>query len=517
VEWTQRQAPALQGRLAALIVVIAALLFLAPINSFTNNYDEGVYWQSLRAMAAGHPLFTSVFSSQPPYFLLSIYPFYMAFGQSIAAARAGVAFFGLVGVVALYWLASELVDAWFGLLAAALLLTQPIYLQQAHTLESDGPAVAVSILAVAVAVGALRRVGTARRWLVALSGALLAYATLIKLSAVIAVVPIALYALAPVFQSFMAEGGIIRSPGAVELRRAARIAVVDVAWLAGGAAVATLALLAPFAGALPEMWRQSVAFHVTAQQSGLPASETNGIGLRAILAGNIPLELLTLVTVAAAIWRRAWWVAPPIAWLLAAIVALTPLNPYFAHYASLLTPGLALSVALAPGLLAPLLKRTRARWLALASGAAIAVLLATMLISGAQASLALARTTASNDALAQIAAINAFTEPGEVIVSDNQYVAAEADHSVPPELVDTSYVRIHTGSLTTAELEAVIERDHIRVVILATNRLATAPDFLPWLKDHFTLLAVSGKGGLNGDGFQVYVRGGSGEPGGATA
>jgi hypothetical protein len=168
-------------------------------------------------------------------------------------------------------------------------------------------------------------------------------------------------------------------------------------------------------------------------------------------------------------------------------------------------------------LLAPLLKRAHGRWVALASGVAITVLLAVTLVGDTQESLALARAVIPDSALAQIAAINAFTEPGEVIVSDNQYVASEADHSVPPELVDTSYVRIHTGSLTTAELEAVIERDHIRVVILASNRLATAPDFLPWLKTHFTLLAQAGKGGLNGDGFQIYVRGGGGEPGAAAA
>src|SRR5713226_368378 len=35
-----------------------------------DTYDEGVYWQSLRAMSAGHLLYQQIFYSQPPFFLL---------------------------------------------------------------------------------------------------------------------------------------------------------------------------------------------------------------------------------------------------------------------------------------------------------------------------------------------------------------------------------------------------------------------------------------------------------------
>src|SRR5947209_7394539 len=44
-----------------------------------DGYDEGVYWQSLRAMASGHSLYQQIFYSQPPFFLLSIYPIYSLF------------------------------------------------------------------------------------------------------------------------------------------------------------------------------------------------------------------------------------------------------------------------------------------------------------------------------------------------------------------------------------------------------------------------------------------------------
>jgi hypothetical protein len=102
--------------------------------------------------------------------------------------------------------------------------------------------------------------------------------------------------------------------------------------------------------------------------------------------------------------------------------------------------------------------------------------------------------------------MNSFTTPGEEIVTDDPYVAAEAGHSVPPELVDTSYVRVTTDYLTAAQLESIVERDHIRVVILATNRLVQVPGFTQWLRARYKLAARAGRGGVDGDGYQVYIR-----------
>jgi hypothetical protein len=45
--------------------------------------DEGVYWQSLRAMSAGYHLYREIFCSQPPLFLMSIYPVYELLGSPL--------------------------------------------------------------------------------------------------------------------------------------------------------------------------------------------------------------------------------------------------------------------------------------------------------------------------------------------------------------------------------------------------------------------------------------------------
>src|SRR5579864_5430072 len=88
-------------------VVVLALLALAgwmrwhtlDVPFDRDSYDEGVYWQSLRSLAQGYTLYGQIFYSQPPAFLLSVYPVYRIFGQSILAARVAIALLSLCGLL----------------------------------------------------------------------------------------------------------------------------------------------------------------------------------------------------------------------------------------------------------------------------------------------------------------------------------------------------------------------------------------------------------------------------------
>ena len=90
---------------SAISLGVAVALRVWPLHGVASDYDEGVYWRSLRVMSLGHPLYTTVFSSQPPGFLSSILPMYRLLGQSLVAARLAVVAYSLLGLVAMYRLA----------------------------------------------------------------------------------------------------------------------------------------------------------------------------------------------------------------------------------------------------------------------------------------------------------------------------------------------------------------------------------------------------------------------------
>ena len=147
---------------AAVVVGIGfAAIEAIVLNVRIRDYDEGVYWQSIRALARGEPLFSSVFASQPPAFYYALLPFDVA-GHAPASLRLGVLILGLVGLAATYVVGRLLAGPIAGLVAVLLAATSPLYLHQSAVVQADGPAVAVSTVSVAFALLAVRADGRKR-------------------------------------------------------------------------------------------------------------------------------------------------------------------------------------------------------------------------------------------------------------------------------------------------------------------------------------------------------------------
>jgi hypothetical protein len=92
-------------------------------------------------------------------------------------------------------------------------------------------------------------------------------------------------------------------------------------------------------------------------------------------------------------------------------------------------------------------------------------------------------------------ALQSVSAPGEVVLSDDQYVAALANRDVPPQLVDTSAVRITSGYLTTPELERYITRNRIHVILFANGRFDLLPGFRDWVAARYTQVETFDHGG----------------------
>jgi 4-amino-4-deoxy-L-arabinose transferase-like glycosyltransferase len=492
-----------------------------------DGYDEGVYWQSLRAMAAGHTLYQQIFYSQPPFFLLSIYPFYTLFGQTLWAARLGIAVVSLTGLVGAFYLGKAISGRIGALIALLLMMIDPFYMSQSQKLEAEAPSAGLSLLAVGLAYMWWENPeGAAGLWLAALCGISAALSILSKLLGVTALVPVGLLMLAHLWR-------IWRRP------RAQRLSYARSLLLGIAAFVLTMLLfLLPFVGARHEFWAGVVTFHTAAAQQ-----------FKSTLAGNFPsmVHLLTsptaiiaLFSLLVALLRRDWRVLPLVAWLVATVLVLVNQAPLFHHHlVALIPPMIALAVVgISPfiglsrlaSLLSGNVRNTTAAKAAseadtlevqavsiqehqqntrfaiapqvrsnvsllLRTVGSIVTLVALLIVliinlQGAQQYFQGERTQgASNNTqqgLLVAQDLHNATHPGDLVITDAQFLVALADRNTPPSLVDTSIVRIDTNYLTLQQLIQAASQPQVHAVLFYTGRLsiASVTAFHAWVATH---------------------------------
>src|SRR5215471_218154 len=107
-------------------------------------------------------------------------PGHVVSGGALAADRLTVLVVALAGVAAAGRTAGLLAGRWAGLLAAALLAADPLFFRQSVTLQAEGPAVALALVALAAAAEGRHR---AAPLLDAAAGGVLVLAVLTKLLA----------------------------------------------------------------------------------------------------------------------------------------------------------------------------------------------------------------------------------------------------------------------------------------------------------------------------------------------
>jgi len=513
-----QQAALSQGApLILALAVVALVLRLWPLGGYATDYqDEGAYWQSLRSMAAGHHLFSEVFSSQPPFFLLGLFPFYALLGQTLVAARLGVVLYSLLGLAGLYYIARATGGRAAALLALALLIVDPLYLNASYSLQAEGPAVGLGAAGVALAAVASRVIGPPRRLLALASGIVIGLGIMAKLFDVVAVVPAALYLLLPADHSWLGRADASTPPPTfsrletwrARLGRYARRALPDLVLLGLGVMASVAALFLPYKLAGAPAYDQAVRFHLIVEQTWLNNGPQYNLQLiRTTLrdAYSWPYALLALVACLLAIWRRAWTVVPPLAWLLASLIVLARQQPLLGHQLVLIAPPLAVLASLVLPLIAgPRLgQRLRDRASPIKPLAAALPVAAVLVVAAAALGIGTARSLSADVARSQpipaidtamARALDATTGPNEVIVTDLQYVAGLAGRSVPPWLVDTSQVRITVGYLdghflSTGQVLDAITHDRVRVILYgglsSSHRLSELPGFLPWVRQHY--------------------------------
>ena len=446
----------MRGRLTAWAAVSIGVSFLAietiVLNTRIRDYDEGVYWQSVRALARGEPLFRSVFASQPPIFYEALLPFYWV-GHSLMSLRITVLILGIVGLASSYAVGRLLAGQVAGLVAVVLAATSPLYLHQSAIVQADGPAVAISMLAVALALGAARTDGRLRDGLAVAAGLALSLSIGTKLLGVVALIPIAL--------------GIIGAPHG----RGRLVAGALVGGFLGMVFVVLPVLASPRVA-----FDQLVLSHLRA--GGSTQGDLGGNLKLLLLHREVPLEALAAVGVALAASRRDRAIIMPLAWTAASVLAVLFYHPLFAHHLVMLS----LTFALVAAVGLRNLRMIGTRGTVLAGGLVVVIASAGAYVAFRDLQLAL--TPDLHDA-EMTAAVRAVSRPRDYWISDNPFAVAAANRDIPGALVDTSGQRTRAGLLTVVDLEAARVRYDVRWVLVDSFRLEAVPGFHAWRDQHF--------------------------------
>ncbi len=390
-----------------------------------------------------------------------------------------------MGIVAIYVIGRALGGRWVGVLAAVLLALNPRYLQESTTLQAEIPSLTLSLVGIAL-VAVVMRGTLSQTWrllLIATAGVALGAAIMMKLLAVVALIPAILLIVMPLIVG-MRERRFNRqtplpSPATSGL-------------LFGGLLVACIVILAPFAPQWGALYDQVIGFHLVAR-----GTSGGGPVANLLLLPDITW-IVAALGLAVALWRRMWAALPLLAWLLAGVLLLVVQRPLFDPHVLILAPPLALLAALG-GVAAIGLARSnwniRAKESLLMAGTLVA--LGVTLLAGLWLDARQIRADSAYDGGRRAQMVQALQDhaiPSGPVVTDDQYVAALAGRDTPPELVDTSLVRIATGSLTTDEVERIIRRDDVHVVLFATDRLDRLPGLRAWVEANFQPVRSFGAG-----------------------
>ena len=472
---------------AAVVATVATAVTIA---AFSHDYDEGVYLQSLLSLDAGHPMYSSVFSSQPPLFLFGMLPLFHLAGPSVVAARVTLVLVVLVGLVAV-WRLGRRAGRNSGLLAVALMLSVGPWVTSADRLASTVPSVAVSVVGVAIASAAARRSGRARWGLALGAGVVLAVATMIKLLGVVAIVPAGLFLVLPSTARPDADADTDTDTDAD-----GQDAVSAWSWRSGlsaavalpvGALVGVVAVSAVF-WSHGDLYEQVVSFHLQAR--GVRAGLLFNVKNLSFAVLTIPVFLAALLAIGIVEWRRLRSATIYVAWLVTGGVFLLLQHPLFSPHKLLLVPPAALLVAGLPAWLAQQGAPARVeRWGRLAVSAVVVVGLIGLTYDTVTTTRSPGRTTTL-----MIDALRAHVPASTLVVTDDQVVAAAAGRRVPSPLVDTSNVRFEAGSLTAAELIRVTDAE-AGAVLLTGGRFDHVPEFTAWVEQHLDRVATFPGGG----------------------
>jgi hypothetical protein len=449
----------------AAIVAAAGALFSRGFD-VAPSFDEGVYLAQVDALVHGQGLGSDVFAAQPPgfYWLLRVAAWLGGLG--VHQVRTAVLILALAGVVLAYAVGRFAAGPGGGLIAAAALTIVPSYGVSAVRVSADLPGTVFALASLACLLAPWERGARVR---LALAGALLAFAELVKLDAFILVVPVASY---------------------FAWRRRSR---ADLVAFGGAAALVVGAAALALGGSIGAVWRGAVSYHVAARAVSGGYSQ-NLHELAGFLHPRQPFTtLLVLAVVATVLDRRLLRTLWPF-WVSAvgALAFVLWHRPLHDNHMVLLAVAAATATGVSLGATIGHIRRGRA----VATGVVVVLLAAGYVQSTRQAQRnALPVPAGLPWAAKQVARL---TPPGALVVSDEPLVPFLAHRQMPGRIIDTALLRFSAGYLDDRTVIRASAEPRVAAVVVGRAFLSR-PKLLSWIVHHFVRAGER-------DGVSVYVR-----------
>ena len=423
-----------------------------------DDADEWRYTACSRLVEHGYALFSQVFSAQPPLLLVSLSTGMRLFGDSIDGARWVEIAFGLLGLVCVAWLAWLLGGPVAASAASLVLAVSPGFLVYSHTVEAEGPMMALVVLSLGLAASYAR---SQVRVLAPLAGLALGAAILMKLFAAEALLP-ALWLIA------LDRG---EQPGVVADRGM---------YLIGVAAplVADFGLLHP-----RQQWDQVIALHEQAARASLPGVTPPLRLLGQFLSLDLGLTLLAGAGILSLLLLGRWRAAAFLAlWVVGNVAMLLLFRPLFPHHLAILLAGLAVSAGAGIAESLEAFSTARSGTVPVIVALAAYVLLVPGLVHDDRHLL----ITVPQPLVVDLARyVTQHSGPSDFVALDDLQVADRARRFVPPPLCDPSNVRLHAGYLSAQDLIDSTLQFHTRLVVPSFGIYQQVPGYLAWLRQHY--------------------------------
>ncbi len=450
-----------------ILVLFSIIIFFSQlklINHPVKDNDEGIYLTTFHLINQGHPPYKETFLSQPPGFLLTVYPGYLLFGKTLAGARLIIGLWSIVGLLVIVWLAFELNSPWLSLWTIGFLYLISYYSNQTLTLQSDTQIGVFSLISLTSLIRFTK--STKSTWLIISIFFLnLAFWTKFDISLIPSFIFILFF--------------IYKTKKNFPYSKLLLIPTVTILFF--------LIFILPFG--VSGMIQNVIKLRLQAANHYQPSF----LLLFNYLSRDYVLSLVIFGTIILSFIKRKGFYSLStsiLTWSLTTFALFVFYRPLFPHHLAILAVPFTLSFSYFCYL--SIKRKTFYSLLAL-------IILTFASISRINTAIRTPALIVSHDQQNVVNIIKKYTKTGDVIISDEAILTGISGRLPPPELADISQVRITSNNLSFERIQSLILINKPKLIIAWNGRLKSVRNFNQIVKNYRKLLTIE-------DSRTIYIR-----------